>query len=90
MLIGPLRDVRCAMAISDAVLRQVFENAGGQCECSRRIHRHFYTPCGRLLRWEKRGQSGDGGWEERKVDALGTEDASNYEILCMECHDSIR
>ena len=78
------------MAISDAVLREAFDKVGGQCECSRRTHRHFYTPCGRLLRWERRGQVGEGGWEARQVDTLGADSSSNCEILCMECHDSIR
>ncbi len=76
------------MAFSEETLREAWDRAGGQCECTRRTHRHFYTPCGRNLRWEKRGQFADGGWEVRQLDGMGAELASNCEILCTECHDA--
>ena len=74
------------MALSDEALREAWERAGGQCECTRRTHRHFYVPCGKNLRWEKRGEATEGGWEARLVDAFGGESGSNCEILCNECH----
>jgi len=76
------------MAFSEEILKEAWERAGGQCECMRRTHRHFYTPCGRSLKWSARGEVTEGGWEARYVDALAGDAASNCEILCMECNDA--
>jgi len=76
------------MAFSDEVLRAAWEKAGGQCECTRRTHRHFYTPCAKNLRWEKRGEFTEGGWDARPFDSFGGDTASNCQILCKECHEA--
>jgi hypothetical protein len=77
------------MAFSDEVLKEAWEKAGGQCECNRRTHRHFYTPCGRLLKWEKRNDVTEGGWEAREIDSFAGNNASNCIVLCMECYQAI-
>jgi hypothetical protein len=77
------------MAFSETTLKEAWEKAQGQCECSRRTHRHFYTPCGRLLKWEKRGEDVDGGWQAREIDTFAGDIASNCFIICMECYQAI-
>jgi len=76
------------MSSSEGVLRQAWDRASGQCECMRRTHKHFYAPCGRSLRWEKRGEATPGGWQSHQRSVLDGEAASNIEILCLECHDA--
>lgn len=78
------------MAFSDWVIREAWERAGGQCECNRRTHRHFYTPCGRVLKWQARGEEVEGGWEARYVNMLDGDTVSNCEIVCAECDGEIR
>jgi len=77
------------MAFSEATLKEAWEKAGGQCECSRRTHRHFYTPCARLLKWEKRGEEVGGGWQARQIDSFAGDTATNCLIICMECYQAI-
>ena len=77
------------MAFSEDILRQAWGRASGQCECTRRTHRHFYIPCGKSLRWEKRGEIAPGGWEARLLNTLDGDSLANCEILCMECHHFI-
>lgn len=76
------------MAFSEEVLRQAWERAGGQCECTRRTHRHFYTPCGRFLKWDKRNEAAVGGWAARRLKTFEGDTVSNCEVVCMECHDA--
>jgi hypothetical protein len=75
------------MAFPEDVIRQAWERSGGQCECTRRTHKHFYTPCGKSLRWEKRGEVTGGGWEARHLNAAGGDTLFNCEIFCIECHE---
>ena len=77
------------MAFSEEVLKEAWDRAGGQCECNRRTHKHFYTPCGRMLKREKRGDVTGGGWEARHFDTSAGDTVSNCEILCMECYQTI-
>jgi hypothetical protein len=77
------------MAFSEAVVKEAWEKSGGQCECSRRTHRHFYTPCGRLLKFDQRGNVSEGGWEVKEINGFGGDNAANCLILCMECHEAI-
>ncbi len=77
------------MAFPDDVVRQAWERAGGQCECRRRTHAHFYTPCGKILIWQKRGQAAAGGWDAYKADVSMGEVLSNCEILCSDCHRGV-
>jgi len=72
------------MAFSEEVVRQAWERTGGQCECQKRTHSHFYTPCGKVLAWQKRGEEGSGGWEARQA-VFGSDTLSNCEILCSAC-----
>ena len=76
------------MAFSEEVLKQAWERAGGQCECNRRSHRHFYTPCGRSLAWSARGQVTSGGWEARHMNMADGDTLGNCEILCAECNEA--
>ncbi len=77
------------MAFPDDVVKQAWERADGQCECRRRTHTHFYTPCGKPLVWENRGKVGRGGWEAHHTTSYGGDVLSNCEILCMDCHEAI-
>jgi hypothetical protein len=75
------------MPFSDEVARQAFENSGGQCQCRKRNHPHFYIPCGKPLTWDKRGKPGWGGWEANRVDTMRGDDLVNCEIVCYSCKD---
>lgn len=75
------------MAIPDEVLKKAWARAGGQCECEKRTHSHFYVPCAKPLTWENRGKRGWGGWEVRVIDVGKGEGASNLEILCITCFE---
>lgn len=77
------------MPFADDVVKQAWEKAGAQCECRRRTHSHFYTPCGKLLVWERRGKGGQGGWEAHHITTFGGDVLSNCEILCSDCHETI-
>ncbi len=77
------------MAFAESVVKQAWERAGGQCECRRRTHSHFYIPCGKQLRWEVRGKASQGGWESHQTRIGGGDTLENCEILCWQCHDTI-
>ncbi|MDO8716439.1 MAG: HNH endonuclease [Dehalococcoidales bacterium] len=77
------------MAFTESVVKQAWERAGGQCECRRRTHSHFYIPCGKQLRWEVRGKASQGGWESHQTRVGGGDTLENCEILCWQCHDTI-
>ena len=74
------------MAFPEDVITQAWERAGGQCECRRRTHSHFYTPCGKQLVWENTGREGRGKWEARYISSSGGDVLSNCEILCWDCY----
>jgi hypothetical protein len=76
------------MAFPEEVVKQAWERSGGQCECQRRTHKHFYIPCGKSLAWKKRGQVGTEGWEAHHVTSFGGDTLSNCEILCWECNEA--
>jgi hypothetical protein len=76
------------MPFSEEVVAQAWERSGGQCECRRKTHSHFYIPCGKQLVWANRGKVGHGGWEVRHVTSYGGDMLSNCEILCWDCHES--
>jgi hypothetical protein len=75
------------MTFSEDVVRKAWDRAGAQCECNRRTHKHFYTPCGKQLSYDKRGRIGQGGWEANQVTLGAGEALSNCEILCWDCYD---
>ena len=77
------------MAFAESVVKQAWEKSGGQCECRRRTHSHFYIPCGKQLRWEIRGKASQGGWEAHQAMIGGGDALENCEILCWQCHGSI-
>ena len=77
------------MAFTESIVKQAWERAGGQCECRRRTHSHFYIPCGKQLRWEVRGKASQGGWESHQTRIGGGDTLENCEILCWQCHDTI-
>lgn len=76
------------MTFPDEVVKQAWERAGAQCECERRTHSHFYTPCNKTLTWEKRGSTVRGGWEAHQINIAGSYALSNCEILCIACYDA--
>ncbi len=76
------------MSFSEEVIAQAWQRSGGQCECVRKTHSHFYVPCGKQLVWAERGKVGRGGWEARHMTTYGGDVLSNCEILCWDCHES--
>ncbi len=77
------------MAFPEDVVRQAWERAGEQCECMRRTHSHFYTPCGKPLVWQNRGSADKGGWDAHHITDFGGDVLSNCEILCWDCHERV-
>jgi hypothetical protein len=75
------------MPFPEEMVKQAFQRVGGQCECTRRTHAHFYIPCGRPLVWENRGRVGEGGWEVHQITSYGSDVLSNCEILCWGCYE---
>ena len=71
----------------DDLIKQTWEKAGGQCECSKRTHSHFYVPCAKPLVWENRGKRGWGGWEIKLLDENKGMVLSNCEIVCITCNE---
>jgi 5-methylcytosine-specific restriction endonuclease McrA len=77
------------MAFSEEVVKKAWDRAGGRCECTRSIHGHTGR-CNTPLSWENRGRdTACGSWEIRhrvSIQSGGTDDLSNCEILCWNCH----
>ena len=76
------------MAFAESVVKQAWERASGQCECTRRTHSHFYIPCGKQLVWEMRGKVERGGWEAHHTGVVGGDVLSNCLVLCWDCHET--
>ena len=78
------------MTFSDETVRRAWIRAYGRCECRREGHGHPFVRCNKELVWDNRGrESGRGAWEAHhrtSVDSGGTDDLSNCEILCWDCH----
>lgn len=74
------------MSFTEKVVMQAWDRSAGLCECERRNHRHFYTPCGKRLVREARGMVGQGGWEANRMTSSGGDELSNCEILCWDCY----
>lgn len=77
------------MAFSDDVIKQAWERAGDQCECIKRTHSHFRTPCGKQLVWKNRGGTGPGGWEAHHIHLSQGDILSNCEVICSACNESV-
>lgn len=78
------------MPFSEAILRQAWIIAGGQCKCRRNSHNHSYRVCNKPLVWDNRGREGRGAWEAHHINSNGEDILSNCEILCWECHKNTR
>jgi hypothetical protein len=76
------------MSFSENVVNEAWERADEQCECNRRTHKHFRTPCGKPLVKSKRGKEEAGGWEANHYTPSGGDDLSNCEILCWDCYEN--
>jgi len=74
---------------SPETILQAWERSAGQCECEKRIHKHFYTPCGKSLVWKAKGSPGQGGWDAHKITPSGGDGLFNCEILCWDCYRSV-
>src|SRR5688572_10021371 len=53
---------------------------GARCECARTTHEHDGR-CQALLRWERRGDFEEGGWEAAEPSSY-----AGCQILCGECY----
>ena len=70
------------MAFSNTVVLDAWKQAGGKCE-----------RCNKQLSWENRGREGRGCWEahhKTSVAAKGSDNLSNCEIVCFDCHTKTR
>lgn len=78
------------MAFSEQTVTLAWRRSGGKCECTRALHDHGYGRCNKDLVWENRGrESGRGAWEAHhrtSVESGGSDNLSNCEILCWDCH----
>jgi len=80
-------ETEAAMAIPDAIVKEVWQRASGQCECEKRTHPHFYVPCAKPLVWENRGKKGWGGWDIKVIDPNKADSAANCEVVCITCFE---
>ncbi len=76
------------MAFTEKTVIEAWERSGGQCECEKRIHTHFRTPCGKSLARQSRGMAVKGGWEAHHINLGGGDGIHNCEILCWGCYES--
>ena len=80
------------MDFPDSVVLQVWNRAGGHCECTRTTHGHLGR-CNQSLVLSYRGREVTGGWEAHhivSVEAGGKDVLSNCDILCIQCHKLTR
>ncbi len=70
---------------SEEVVRQAWNRSDGKCECRRNICGHNGR-CNKELLWSSRGSESKYGWEAHHIIAGGSDNLSNCEILCVECH----
>jgi hypothetical protein len=68
------------MAFSDDVKRVAFRRSGGQCECTRKEHRHSGRCPAKLTMDTAQFH------HVTAVSAGGSDGASNCEVLCLTCH----
>lgn len=77
------------MAFSQTVVDTAWNRSGGKCECTRTSHGHSGR-CNKSLIYANRGQDGKvGAWEAHHIVSIksgGSDNLSNCEILCIECH----
>ncbi len=77
------------MAFSQSVVDAAWIRSGGKCECTRSSHGHSIR-CNKTLSYDNRGKDGNwGAWEAHhklSVAAGGSDNLSNCEILCIDCH----
>jgi hypothetical protein len=76
------------MAFAEKTVVAAWERSSGQCECDKRNHRHFYTPCAKPLVWNSRGSAARGGWYPHYITDSGGDGVHNCEVLCAECYKS--
>ncbi len=74
---------------STKTISEAWQRSAGQCECEKRTHKHFYTPCGKSLLWKAKGLTDHGGWEAHKITPSGGDGLFNCEILCWDCYRSV-
>ena len=70
------------MAFSKEAMRKIFDNDHGKCE-----------RCGKHLVFENHEEGERGAWEAHHRTAKssgGTDEPSNGEALCLECHKATR
>ena len=76
------------MGFAERTVAAAWERSSGQCECDKRNHRHFYTPCAKPLAWNSRGRTARGGWYPHYITESGGDGVHNCEVLCAECYKS--
>jgi hypothetical protein len=78
------------MPISEMMVLRSWEKAGGRCECSRWSHSHTYVRCARLLKWDMRNQSSQGGWVPSFHTSFSSGEPLSCEILCLNCYQRVQ
>lgn len=72
------------MAVSEAIRKELYKRAGGQCECTMRVCDH-HRPGVRC----SRGLS-PGHWDAHHKTAGGPDILSNLVAMCATCHKNTR
>jgi hypothetical protein len=67
--------------------QQAWIRSSGRCECVRGTHRHFGR-CNRPLAWERRAESGPGGWVAASKSGKFVKEVDDCEVICWFCNNS--
>ena len=70
---------------SNAVVQEAWVRSAGRCECVRGSHQHSGR-CNRPLLWERRSESGPGGWVADSKSGLFQKGVTDCEIICWYCN----
>jgi hypothetical protein len=72
------------MAISEKIRRELYERAGGRCECTMRVcdHHPAGQRCPRNLV--------AGYWDAHHISTTGGDSLSNLIAMCATCHKNTR
>ena len=69
--------MRIVPALTEKTRRDLYERAGGKCECTMKTCDHHTGRCNAMLR---------GPWEAHRLRAGGNYVLSNLKAMCRTCH----
>jgi len=74
--------VEATVSVSEALRQQLYQRAGGRCECTMQICDHKGARCTRGL--------SAGYWDAHHRTAGGPDTLSNLTAMCATCHKNTR